>query len=95
MSMQHRLPEQAVPPDPWTLFCAECSQKMRIMMAIPAQREGKHARTSASAVTAKGLAWSFIDGEAFRVGFRGFLRVTKNVHENECTRDNPDDKGSI
>ena len=27
MSMQHRLPEQVVRPDPWTLFCAECSKK--------------------------------------------------------------------
>ena len=44
MSMQHRLPEQAVRPDPWTLFCAECSQKMRIMMATPAQA-GRETRT--------------------------------------------------
>ena len=35
--MQHRLPDQVVRADPWTLFCAECSQKMRIMMATPAQ----------------------------------------------------------
>ena len=25
MSMQHHLLEQVVRPDPWTLFCAECS----------------------------------------------------------------------
>jgi RNA polymerase sigma-70 factor, ECF subfamily len=37
MSMQHRLPDQGVRPDPWTLFCAECSQKMRITMATPAE----------------------------------------------------------
>jgi lysyl-tRNA synthetase class I len=30
--------------DPWTLFCIECSQKMKIMMAIPA-REGRETRT--------------------------------------------------
>jgi lysyl-tRNA synthetase class I len=38
MSMQHRLPEQVVPADAWTLFCAECSQKMRITTAAPALR---------------------------------------------------------
>ena len=38
MSMQHRLPDQVVPTDAWTLFCAECSQKMRILTAFPAQR---------------------------------------------------------
>ena len=44
MSMQHHLPEQVVRPDPWTLFCAECSQKMRVMTATPAQ-EGRETRT--------------------------------------------------
>ena len=46
MSMQHHLPEQVVRPDPWTLFCAECSQKMRVMTATPAQegRENPHLR---------------------------------------------------
>ena len=44
MSMQHRLPDQVVRADPWTLFCAECSQKMRVMMATPAQ-EGRETRT--------------------------------------------------
>jgi hypothetical protein len=44
MSMQHRLPEQVVPADAWTLLCAECSQKMRIMTASPAQR-GRETRT--------------------------------------------------
>jgi hypothetical protein len=37
MSMQYRLPHQAVLADSWTLFCPECSQKMRIIMAAPAQ----------------------------------------------------------
>ena len=44
MSMQHRLPEQVFRADPWTLFCAECSQKMSIMMATPAQK-GRETRT--------------------------------------------------
>jgi len=44
MSMQYRLPDQVVRVDPWTLFCAECSQKMRIMMATPAQH-GRETRT--------------------------------------------------
>jgi hypothetical protein len=44
MSMQHRLPHQVVRADPWTLFCAECSRKMRVMMAAPAQ-EGRETRT--------------------------------------------------
>jgi hypothetical protein len=44
MSMQYRLPDQVVRADPWTLFCAECSQKMRIMMATPAQH-GRKTRT--------------------------------------------------
>jgi lysyl-tRNA synthetase class I len=37
MSLQHRLPDQVVHGDPLTLFCAECLQKMRIRMAVPAQ----------------------------------------------------------
>ena len=35
MSMQHHKPEQAVFADSCMLFCAECSQKMRIIMAAP------------------------------------------------------------
>jgi lysyl-tRNA synthetase class I len=37
MSMQQRSVDQVVRADPWSLFCAECSRKMRIVMAIPAQ----------------------------------------------------------
>ena len=44
MSMQHHLPDQVVCADPWTLFCAECSQKMRVLTATPAQ-EGRETRT--------------------------------------------------
>jgi lysyl-tRNA synthetase class I len=35
MSMQHHRPAQAVLADSWTLFCPECSQKTRIIMAAP------------------------------------------------------------
>ena len=48
MSMQHRLPGQLVRADPWTLFCAECSLKMTIMTAMPAQG-GREIRTYACA----------------------------------------------
>jgi hypothetical protein len=44
MSIQHHLPDQIVDADPWTLFCAECSQKMRVRRATPAQ-EGRETRT--------------------------------------------------
>ena len=44
MSIRHRLPDQVVLADAWTLFCAECSHKMRIIMAMPAQ-EGRETRT--------------------------------------------------
>jgi lysyl-tRNA synthetase class I len=44
MSIQHHLQDQAVDADPWTLFCAECSQKMRVMRATPAQA-GRETRT--------------------------------------------------
>src|SRR3954463_12591298 len=44
MSMQHRLQDQVICADPWTLFCAECSQKMRVLTATPAQ-EGRETRT--------------------------------------------------
>ena len=44
MSVQHHLKDQAADADPWTLFCAECSQKMKVMRATPAQ-EGRETRT--------------------------------------------------
>jgi hypothetical protein len=44
MSMQHRLPAQVIRADPWTLFCTACSEKMRIMMAIPSE-QGRETRT--------------------------------------------------
>jgi len=44
MSMQHRFPDQVVRADPWTLFCPECAQTMRIKMAITAQN-GTETRT--------------------------------------------------
>ena len=44
MSMQQYMPEQAALADSWTLFCPECAQKMRIIMAEPAQ-DGMETRT--------------------------------------------------
>jgi hypothetical protein len=44
MSIQHVLLHQVIRTDPWMLFCAGCSQKMRISMAIPA-RGGRETRT--------------------------------------------------
>jgi lysyl-tRNA synthetase class I len=37
MSMHQYMPDQAVLADSWTLFCPECAQKMRIIMAAPTQ----------------------------------------------------------
>jgi hypothetical protein len=39
MSMHQYMPDQAVLADSWTLFCPECSQKMRLIMATPALDE--------------------------------------------------------
>jgi len=39
MMIQQHMPDQAVLADPWTLFCSECSQKMRIIMVAPALAE--------------------------------------------------------
>lgn len=44
MSLQQRLPTQAARADPWTLFCPECSQKMKIVITTPAE-EGRETRT--------------------------------------------------
>jgi hypothetical protein len=44
MSMHQYMPDQAVLADSWTLFCPECAQKMRIIMATPAL-DGKATRT--------------------------------------------------
>jgi hypothetical protein len=44
MSIQHHLQDPVVDADPWTLFCAKCSQKMKVMRATPAQ-EGRETRT--------------------------------------------------
>jgi hypothetical protein len=43
MSMPHRLPDYTVRTDPWTLYCAACSQKMRPVRAIPVQ-DGRETR---------------------------------------------------
>jgi hypothetical protein len=44
MSMHYHMPDQAVLADSWTLFCPECAQKMRPIMATPAQN-GRETRT--------------------------------------------------
>ena len=44
MSMHYHMPGQAVPAASWMLFCPDCSQKMRITMAAPAQ-DGRETRT--------------------------------------------------
>jgi hypothetical protein len=44
MSMQQRVADQTVLTDSWTLFCPECSQKMRIIMAAPTH-DGMETRT--------------------------------------------------
>jgi hypothetical protein len=44
MFMHYHMPGQAVPAASWMLFCPECSQKMRIVMAAPAQN-GRETRT--------------------------------------------------
>ena len=54
MSMHQYMPDQAVLADSWTLFCPECAQKMRIIMAAPARDGKKHAPLSASPVTGNG-----------------------------------------
>jgi lysyl-tRNA synthetase class I len=37
MAILHHLPDKVVHADPWTLYCAECAQVMRIRTATPAQ----------------------------------------------------------
>ena len=44
MSMHQYTPVQVVRADPWMLFCPECSQKMRIITAIPTH-DGTETRT--------------------------------------------------
>jgi hypothetical protein len=44
MSMHYHAPDQAVLADPGMLFCPECSQKMRLIMATPAL-DGRATRT--------------------------------------------------
>lgn len=43
MYMPHRVPDHAVRIDPWTLYCTECSQKMRPVRATPVQ-DGRETR---------------------------------------------------
>ena len=96
MSMHQYMPDQAVLADSWTLFCPECAQKMRIIMAIPAQG-GRETRTYDCACGPKGLTWPFIDGVSPQ---RRLLKLPATVslipkcawstasryeHENDCS----------
>jgi hypothetical protein len=79
-----------------TLFCTHCSQKMRIIMAIPAQG-GRETRTYDCACGPKGLTWPFIDRVSPQ---RRLLKLPATVslipkcawstasryaHENDCS----------
>jgi hypothetical protein len=44
MSMHYHMPDQTVRAETWMLFCPECSQRMRIIMAAPSP-DGKETRT--------------------------------------------------
>ena len=105
MSMQHHLPDQVVRADPWTLFCAECSQKMRVMTATPAQ-EGRETRTyecvcghserinvaihrRESAIAAD----SQVSTRNQRSSMKMICSVTFATKSQDQARDNPDDKG--
>src|SRR6202521_4129847 len=44
MTLQSHLPDEVVLADPWTLYCEECGQLMRIKTAAPA-RAGMERRT--------------------------------------------------
>jgi hypothetical protein len=37
MSIQHHLQDKVVQADPWTFYCAECSEVMRIKTLVPSQ----------------------------------------------------------
>ncbi len=37
MTMQQHLPDKVVQADPWTFYCAACSQPMRIKTLAPSQ----------------------------------------------------------
>jgi len=104
MSMQHLLQDQVVRADPWTLFCAECSQKMRVMTATPAQ-EGRETRTYECVCGhSERISGHSSTKSRDRSGFAGFHAKPKIVHKNNCSvtfatkshdqaRDNPDDQG--
>jgi lysyl-tRNA synthetase class I len=44
MSIHQHMPHPFVLAESWMMFCPECSQKMRIIMAAPAQN-GRETRT--------------------------------------------------
>jgi lysyl-tRNA synthetase class I len=44
MRIQHHLQDKVVQADPWTFYCAECSEAMRIKTLAPSQ-DGMETRT--------------------------------------------------
>ena len=105
MSIQHHLQDPVVDADPWTLFCAKCSQKMRVMRATPAAgRKGNtHLRVHLRSQR-KDQRGHSSTGSRDRSGFAGFHAKPKILHDNDRSvtfaakshdqaRDNPDDKG--
>jgi hypothetical protein len=56
MSMHQYMPDQAVLADSWTLFCPECAQKMRIIMATP-DHDGRETRTYECVALVLGTRW--------------------------------------
>jgi hypothetical protein len=60
----YHTPDQAVLADPGMLFCLECSQKMRLIMAIPAL-DGRATRTYECTYGHRnGLPQPFLDAES-------------------------------
>jgi hypothetical protein len=67
MTIQHHLPDKIVQADPWTFYCAACSQKMRIKTLASLggmKRALTDAPTNAPADIEKRLTWDFVDRQA-------------------------------
>jgi hypothetical protein len=79
MSMQHHKSDRAVLADSWMLFCPECSQKMRLIMATPAL-DGKATRTYECAYGHRERITAALDGQAVR-----FLRSRALIDARDFT----------
>ena len=80
MSMQHYKPDQAVLADSCTVFCPECSQKMKLSWRHQPWMGRQHAPTNAPTVTENGLSRPFLDGRAVR-----FLRSRALIEARDFT----------